>query len=292
LVAALGDYRRSNTACRILFHDTHHRSATDPESMARYDLSAYDGVLAFGQVIRDIYLRNGWAKRAWVFHEAADVRVFQPMRRPPTLRDLVWIGNWGDGERCAELKEFLLTPVRSLRLSADVFGVRYPDDAVESLERGGIRYGGWVANFRVPEQFSCHRVTVHIPRRPYAQALPGIPTIRPFEALACGIPLVSAPWQDCESLFTPGRDFLFAHDGDEMKFRLRSVLEHTSLADSLADHGRRTVLKRHTCTHRAGELLEICRELDMDTSPQPGWERQIDAVAATARMGASGGKSR
>ena len=31
---------------QLLFHDTHHRSVTDPESMAAFDLSAYDGVLA------------------------------------------------------------------------------------------------------------------------------------------------------------------------------------------------------------------------------------------------------
>jgi spore maturation protein CgeB len=40
--------------------------------------------------------------------------------------------------------------------------------------------------------------------------LPGIPTIRVFEALACGIPLVSAPWDDSEHLFRPGEDFLVA----------------------------------------------------------------------------------
>ena len=33
------------------------------------------------------------------------------------------------------------------------------------------------------------KATVHVPRRPYVKALPGIPTIRVFEALACGIPL-------------------------------------------------------------------------------------------------------
>ena len=38
-------------------------------------------------------------------------------------------------------------------------------------------------------------------------SLPGIPTIRPFEALACGIPLVSAPWHDAEHLFRDGLDF-------------------------------------------------------------------------------------
>ena len=56
----------------------------------------------------------------------------------------------------------------------------------------------------VPEAFARSRVTLHVPRRAYVQALRGIPTIRVFEALACGIPLVSAPWLDSESLFAPG----------------------------------------------------------------------------------------
>ena len=58
----------------------------------------------------------------------------------------------------------------------------------------GLRYRGWLPNHRVPGLFARHRLTVHVPRRPYAQKLPGIPTIRPFEAMACGIPLICAPW--------------------------------------------------------------------------------------------------
>ncbi len=85
-----------------------------------------------------------------------------------------------------------------------------PQHALDELAEAGIEYGGWLPNYRVPEVFARYRVTLHIPRRPYARALPGIPTIRPFEALACGIPLISAPWQDSEDLFRPGRDFLFA----------------------------------------------------------------------------------
>jgi spore maturation protein CgeB len=104
-------------------------------------------------------------------------------------------------------------------------------------------------------------VTVHIPRRPYAQALPGIPTIRPFEALACGIPLVSAPWTDAEHLFRTGRDYLVARDGAEMRRHLRALLDDDSLRHALASNGRETVLSRHTCAHRADELLRVCAEL-------------------------------
>jgi spore maturation protein CgeB len=102
---------------------------------------------------------------------------------------------------------------------------------------------------------------VHVPRRPYVAALPGIPTIRVFEALACGIPLVSAPWTDAEGLFTPGEDFLVARNGAEMQKHLRAVLHDPELAARLRDQGRRTVLARHTCAHRVDELLKIYADI-------------------------------
>jgi spore maturation protein CgeB len=111
-------------------------------------------------------------------------------------------------------------------------------------------------------------VSVHVPRRPYSQALPGIPTIRPFEALACGIPLVSAPWDDVEHLFTPGDDYLVARDGDEMAEHLDSVMRIPGLASSLAQHGLRTILARHTCAHRVRELLAIAAELGVENSEE------------------------
>ena len=63
---------------------------------------------------------------------------------------------------------------------------------------------GWLPNYRVPEVFAAYRMTVHVPRRPYVENLPGIPTIRVFEALACGIPLICAPWEDTREAFPAG----------------------------------------------------------------------------------------
>jgi spore maturation protein CgeB len=240
---------------------------TAPESMAAYDLRHYDGVLAYGQAIRDIYLDRGWATRAWIWHEAADTRIFRPLPGREQRGDLVWIGNWGDGERSEELHRFLLEPVRQLALSGCVHGVRYPATAHRALARAGLSYRGWIANHRVAEVFACHGVTVHIPRRPYVEALPGIPTIRPFEALACGIPLICSPWDDTEELFTPGSDYLVARDGDEMAAHLQAVLSDPVLASSLARHGRETILARHTCAHRVDELLAIASELGAASSP-------------------------
>ncbi|PYQ29077.1 MAG: glycosyltransferase [Acidobacteria bacterium] len=260
LVARVGRHRASGGRYKLLFHDTHHRAVTQPEQMSQYDLRDFDGVLAFGNTIRDLYLQRGWAARAWTWHEAADVRVFRPLQRDPE-GDLVWIGNWGDEERSAELQTFLIEPVRQLKLTADVHGVRYPYDAIRLLRANGIAYRGWLPNFRVPEEFARHRVTVHVPRRPYVEALPGIPTIRVFEALACGIPLVCAPWDDDEHLFRPGVDYLVAKDGKEMTRHLHAILYEEDIAQSLREHGLQTIRARHTCSHRVTELLRIYDEL-------------------------------
>ena len=264
VVAAVGRWRKRHDDVRLLFHDTHHRIVSEPAKMQRFDLDGYDGVLAFGDVLREAYAADsggwGFGDRVWTWHEAADTHVFKPLDREAE-GDLCWVGNWGDDERTAELHEFLLGPVRTLGLDATVHGVRYPDEAKAALENVGIRYGGYLPNFRAPELFARHKVTVHVPRRYYVTHLPGIPTIRPFEALACGIPLVCSPWSDAEHLFTPGEDFLMVETGDEMTQTLRRLIAEPDEAAALAERGRAAVLARHTCGHRVDELLAVVEEI-------------------------------
>jgi spore maturation protein CgeB len=261
LVRRIGEHRASNPGYCLLFHDTHHRMVTEPASMEQYDLDEYDGVLAYGNVLRELYESTGRVRNAWTWHEAADVRVFRPIDETPKDGDLVWVGNWGDGERTAELQEFLIQPVKNLKLRATIYGVRYPDSARQELARAGIKYEGWLPNFEAPAVFAAHNVTVHVPRRPYVEALPGIPTIRPFEALACGIPLICSPWNDREKLFRPGIDYLRAENGEDMQEKLHAVLSNPALAQSLREHGLETIRSRHTCAHRVDELLNIFQQI-------------------------------
>jgi spore maturation protein CgeB len=263
LIERIGEYRRRRPGFLLLFHDTHHRMAA--QDALPFSLQNYDGVLAYGQVLTDTYLRNSWTRRAWTWHEAADVRVFHPLPEIARTLDLVWIGNWGDDERTAELQEFLVEPVKELRLKAEVYGVRYPEEAISTLTSAGVRYCGWLPNYKVPEVFARSRVTLHIPRRPYVSELPGIPTIRPFEALACGIPLICSPWHDTERLFTPGSDFLIAHKGDEMNQLISKVLNEPAFAEELTINGLTTINQRHTCGHRVDELLAIYAEMTAET---------------------------
>lgn len=248
----------------LLFHDTHHRAVSDPEWLKRFNLDCYDGILAFGDVLSEVYRTHGWSDSVWTWHEAADDRVFYPRETNneyPT-GDLVWVGNWGDDERTRELDTFLFRPIRELELKSHIYGVRYPNKVLQKFNEDNIGYGGWVANFNAPKIFANHAVTVHVPRRYYTETLPGIPTIRPFEAMACGIALVSAPWHDSEELFTPGKDFLVAHDTLEMKKHLRDVINDAAFSRSLTDHALNTIKAKHTCAHRVDQLLTIIETLD------------------------------
>lgn len=261
LVAALGAARKRRPRFTLLFHDTHHRAVSEPDAMRAYDLSGYDGVLAFGETLADVYRGWGWGDRVFVWHEAADTRLFHPPAEETKRQGLVWIGNWGDGERSAELESFLFQPAQASRLPLDIYGVRYPAEALQTLARYGARFRGWLPNARAPYVYGRHLATAHVPRRFYTEMLPGIPTIRVFEALACGVPLVCAPWHDSERLFRPGEDFLVARDGAEMTRQLGSLREDAGLRAELVANGLETIRARHSCAHRARELLAVAEKL-------------------------------
>jgi spore maturation protein CgeB len=263
LVAAIGQTRSQGGRFTLLFHDTHHRAVSDPEAIRAFDLSGYDGVLAFGESLAEVYRRWGWGNRVVVWHEAADVSLFHPPLTEGSREGLVWIGNWGDGERTRELEEFLLVPAHSTNLALDIYGVRYPDAARRLLNDYNANYLGWLPNVRAPQIFASHLATVHVPRRFYVESLPGIPTIRVFEALACGIPLVCAPWSDAEGLFRPGDDYLTARNSKEMERWLRALAHDAGLRTELAQSGLETIRARHTCAHRVRELLAVVDRLSI-----------------------------
>ncbi len=261
LVGALGRLRSAGGRFLLLFHDTHHRAVSDPEAIHRFDLSGFDGILAFGEGLAEIYRRWGWGRRVFVWHEAADTRLFRPPPEETERKGIVWIGNWGDEERSAELETYLFGPVAAAGQPLDVYGVRYTAAALDTLRSYGATYHGWLANPLVPDVFARHLATVHVPRRFYVDALPGIPTIRVFEALACGIPLVSAPWRDSEGLFRPGEDFLVARTGAEMEAQIRALAADRELVASLVASGLETIHARHSCARRAEELMGFLARL-------------------------------
>lgn len=252
---------RESLGFRLLFHDTHHRASSSPGMIRLLSINRFDGVIAFGEALRRIYREQFNLPRVWTLHEAADIDVFYPRAVTEKADDLVWIGNWGDNERSAEIGEFLLQPAAQLRQrSFSIYGVRYPEEGLRALREAGVAYRGYLPNLEAPGVYSAARLTVHIPRQQYLSAMAGIPTIRVFEALACGIPLLSAPWSDSENLFAK-EDFCMVNNAAEMQSAICSLLTNWKAARSQAQRGLETVRSRHTCRHRAEQLTSYCEEL-------------------------------
>ncbi len=251
---------RDDLGFKLLFHDTHHRASSSPESIHALGVDRFDGILAYGESLRSVYRDRFGLHRVWTLHEAADTRIFKPTSDAPKLQDVVWIGNWGDDERTSEINEFLLEPAKALpEHGFTIYGVRYPDDGLRALRDAGVHYGGYLPNLAAPGVYAGSSLSVHIPRRQYVDAMRGIPTIRVFEALACGIPLLSAPWEDTEHLFRAD-DLLFVRSGQDMQAAIERLLEHPEEAAAQAARGRETVLAHHTCRHRAEQVTSILEE--------------------------------
>ena len=249
LTRAIGLHRVLTGGYRLFFHATH---PALPGRIERCDLRHYDGVLAASTRLREHYLSQSRAARAWLWPEAADTRLFKPSAAEPA-GDVVWVGNWQAGERAATLRELLLGPVRALGLRARVYGAGYTPEALAALATAGVEYGGWVPNFELPRLLAGFKVALHLP----TPAAPAPAGGRLFQALACERPLVSAPWDDQDGLFEPGADYALARDGAEMTRWLQTLLANPAQAQALAHHGRASVLRAHTCAHRADELLAL-----------------------------------
>jgi spore maturation protein CgeB len=251
---------RDELGFRLLFHDTHHRASSSPEQIGLFGIDRFDGVLVFGEVLRTIYREKFDIQRVWTLHEAADVSIFKPQPRVKKVNDVVWIGNWGDDERSAEIKQFFLDPATALPdCRFKIYGVRYPGEALAALRRAGVTYGGYLPNLSAPAIYGESRLTIHIPRQQYATVMAGIPTIRVFEALACGIPLISAPWSDTEALFRKG-DYITVRNADETRRAIQYLISEPEAAAAQALQGLETILAHHTCRHRAQQLSILFRE--------------------------------
>lgn len=242
---------------RTLFHDTHYRVVLQREYREQLELERFDDILAYSPSVAERYAGLGF-RNVHVVHEAADMTIFRPLE-VPGRDDVVFVGNYGDGDRNEQLEAFVFGPRRALRhLRFAMYGVRYPEGVLERMRNGlDVAFRGRVANVDVPSVYGGAKVVLHVPRRQYVELLPGTPTIRVFEALGCGACLVSLPWPDTDGLFTAGQDYAVARTPGEMRELIDWLCRDAAARARFGCHGRETILARHTCDHRAEQLLEI-----------------------------------
>ena len=226
------------------------RSSGGNDYVRREHLRALDLYLSFtgGPVLREICEVFG-APLAAPLYCSFDPEQYRP--RPRTRRfacDLSYMGTYA-ADRQPKIEQFLCQPAR--RLSAQKFivaGPQYPKT---------LRWPGNVKRIKHlnprwhPLFYSSSRLTLNITRRD--MVLAGYsPSVRLFEAAACGATIVSDNWPGLESFFTPGEQILLPVSTSEVERLLREVddAELRRIGVSAAER----VHAEHTSDHRAREL--------------------------------------
>jgi spore maturation protein CgeB len=250
--------------------------------LARDAIPELDIYLSFtgGPVLRQIEQELG-ARRALPLYCSVDARAYSPLRRTP-VRDLGYLGTYS-ADRQPVLERLLLEPARALPHGRFVVaGSCFPEQP-------------WPANVEriqhVPPQehaaFYCsQRFTLNVTRSDMVRCGYS-PSVRLFEAAACGVPIISDRWRGIEEFFQPGQEILLADEPAQVLDYLR----HSSEADRqrLAQSARARVLKEHTSLHRARQLEQYLYELQA-VRPARAWRALAanEAPAAVAAQATSG----
>jgi spore maturation protein CgeB len=172
----------------------------------------------------------------------------------PIRWDLGYMGTYSD-DRQPTLQRLLLDPARAWREGRFVVaGPQYP---------ANIQWGRNVERLEhlAPEQhriFYCQqRYTLNVTRADMIRAGYS-PSVRLFEAAACGVPIVSDYWEGIDSIFRPDEEILIAHTSNDVLRYLRDLTEAERRA--IGERARERVLAAHTAEHRAAELEAYAAE--------------------------------
>jgi spore maturation protein CgeB len=161
--------------------------------------------------------------------------------------DLGYLGTYSS-DRQPGLERLLLTPAAALPDARFVVaGPQYPPEV------------HWPANVSRIEHLSPslhrdfynrQRFTLNLTRA--AMTVAGYsPSVRLFEAAACGTPIITDSWPGLEDFFTPGRDILVGRSSNEL---LALLTTSAAAARAIGESARARVLAHHTAAHRAAEL--------------------------------------
>jgi spore maturation protein CgeB len=223
--------------------------------LAPRQVPGYDLYLSFtgGPTLARIERELG-SPRARALYCSVDPARYHPEPGVKPTWDLGYMGTYGP-DRQAMLDRLLVEPARRApELWAVVVGPQYPDS---------IR---WPANvdridhLAPPEHrafYNAQRYTVNVTRADMVRA-GWSPSVRLFEAAACGTPIISDPWPGLAELLDPGEEILVTDRSEDVERFLREIPESDRRA--IGERARRRILAEHTAAHRAEELEAHLRE--------------------------------
>jgi spore maturation protein CgeB len=259
--AAVGDWVQAEAAGVKAFYDI-----DTPVTLARLARGEHDYLLPSQIPGYELYLsftggptlrrleRDYGSPRARVLYCSVDPELYFP--QPQALSwDLGYMGTYSD-DRQPTVERLLLAPARELPQARFVVaGPQYPRDIEWPTN---VEYRAHLPPAEHRAFYNSQRFTLNVTRADMIRA-GWSPSVRLFEAAACGTPIISDRWSGIETLLAPGREILLAATAQDVLSALRRFGEDERRA--LAERARKRILSEHTAAHRAQQLETYALEL-------------------------------
>lgn len=210
-------------------------------------IAEYDLYLSFtgGPTLRLLEKEYG-SPMARALYCSFDPDIYFP--EPQTISwDLAYMGTYSD-DRQPTVDRLLVEPARlSPELRFAVVGPQYPATIQwpQNVER---------VNHLSPREhrkfYNSQRFTLNVTRQDMIAAGYS-PSVRLFEAAACGTPIISDAWRGLDELFKPGEEILIAHSPEDTLRWLKIPEERRK---EIGRKARERVMAEHTANHRALEM--------------------------------------
>jgi spore maturation protein CgeB len=199
-------------------------------------------------------LEKTWgAARARPLYCSVDPELYPSLEAEPRW-DLGYLGTYSD-DRQPTLERLLLRVAKRWPEGRFVVAgpqypesVRWPRNVERIVHAPPAEHGAF---------YNAQRFTLNVTRAAMITA-GWSPSVRLFEAAACGTPIISDVWPGLETLFTPDREILLARDAADIFRHARGLSE--SARRTIGARGRERVLREHTAAHRAEEFEAHVRE--------------------------------
>jgi spore maturation protein CgeB len=228
---------------------------------------------AGGPILQRLYREFG-AVRPRPLYCSVEPREYYPLPGAPKRYDMGYLGTYSR-DRQPALERLLIEPARQWAAgSFCVAGAQYPD---------GVQWPANVARTEhlAPSQhrrfYNSQRLTLNITRADMI-ANGYSPSVRLFEAAACGVPILSDEWRGLENFFIPGREILVARTTEEVSRYLRHLDD--KYLQQIGAAARARMLAAHTAEHRARELEKHVQEAGGLQPPSGLGRRWTDPTAS------------
>jgi spore maturation protein CgeB len=225
--------------------------AGDHEYLAPDLIPRFDLYLSFtGGPMLERLEREYGSPRACALYCSVDPALYFP-QKTSVRWDLGYLGTYST-DRQPTLEELLLAPAREW--SAGRFVVAGPQYPATITWPRNVERVEHLSPDKHRDFYNSQRFTLNVTRADMIRAGYS-PSVRLFEAAACGTPIISDEWQGIETLFEPGHEILLAHSAEEVS----AIVRETSEAErvQIGQRARARVLQEHTAAHRAAELESL-----------------------------------